>query len=420
MLYGLLFVLIVLSGFFSSSETSMMSLNRYRLRHLTKKDHHGAKRASALLERPDRLIGIILIGNNLVNIFATIVATIIAERLYGPAGVAAVGLILTFVILIFAEVTPKTIAALYPEKVAFPFSLVLKPLLTILSPFVTMVNFFSNNLIRMLGVDPEKTSDESLTPDELRTVVRESGHMVSPRFRNMLINILDLEGMTVEDIMVPRNEIVGLDLDKDMEELLDDICNSEFTRMPVYKEDINNIVGLLHMKKAARMMQKDILLMDKASITDNMRDPYFVPESTPLNIQLLNFQKERRRIGIVVDEYGDVQGLVTLEDLLEEIVGEFTTNLTPDSSEIKPQSDGSVIIDCSANIRDINRTLHWELSMEGPKTLNGLITEHLGNIPGNNIGFTIGDYCFETLELDDNRIKTVKAFEKNRTRPLFH
>jgi len=419
-LFATLAVLILLSGFFSSSETSMMSLNRYRLRHLIKKNHKGAKRASNLLERPDRLIGIILIGNNLVNILASSIATVLALRYFGDAGIAVATFCLTFVILIFAEVTPKTLAALYPEVIAFPASFILKPLLKLFYPFVVAVNSISNGLLKMFGVNPEKSNDDHLTHDELRTVVHESGKLISPRYRKMLLNILDLEGMTVEDIMIPRNEIVGLDLSKDIKTLLKEIGQCDYTRLPVYNEDINNIIGLLHMKKVTRFMKKGELPTDKLCITDNMREPYFVPESTPLNVQLMNFQKERRRIGIVVDEYGDVQGLVTLEDLLEEIVGEFTTRIEEQSDDIKRQADGSVIIDCSTNIRDINKSLQWELATDGPKTLNGLITDHLGSIPHNSIGFSIDNYCFETLEMSDNKIKSVRAFERNRTRSLFH
>ncbi len=418
-LFSILALLILLSGFFSSSETSMMSLNRYRLRHLSKKNHKGAQRSSNLLERPDRLIGVILIGNNLVNIFATIIFTLIAQRLFGDAGLFAAGLILTLIILIFAEITPKTMAALYPEKVAFPASFILVPLLKLLYPLVWLANAISNGLLKMFRINPEKSNDDLLTPEELRTVVRESGQLISPRYRNMLVNILDLEDMTVEDIMIPRNEIEGLDINKDLDELMKQIGRAEYTRLPVYDDDINNIIGLLHMKKVTRFMKDGQLPTDKTCITDNMRDAYFIPESTPLNIQLLNFQKEKRRIGIVVDEYGDVQGLVTLEDILEEIVGEFTTNMTDDSEDIKRYADGTVLIDCSANIRDINRLLRWNLATDGPKTLNGLITEHLGSIPDHTTGFSIGDYCFETVEVMDNKIKNVKAFERNKTQSLF-
>jgi len=416
----ILAILILLSAFFSATETSMMALNRYRLRHLINKNHRGAKRASKLLEHPDKLLGILLLGNTLVNLLASSLATLLALKLYGDAGVAIATFVLIFVVLIFAEVMPKTVAALYPEAVAFPASLILPPLLKIFYPIVWAVNTFANGLLRLCRINPKKVDDSHLTPDELRTVVRESGKFISPRYRSMLLNILDLEGMTVEDIMIPRNEITGLNLSKNLATLLKEIGRSEFTHMPVYNEDINKIVGILHMKKVMGFMKNGELPTDKVCITDNMAEAYFVPESTPLNVQLLNFQKEKRRIGVVVNEYGDVQGLVTLEDILEEIVGEFTTNIDEDIEEISRQPDGSVLIDCSANLRDINRTLHWHLPTKGPKTLNGLALEYLGDIPDNNVGFAIGNYCFETVEIDENRVKSVKAFERHKNISQVH
>lgn len=408
----ILALLLFISAFFSVAEISMMALNRYRLKHLINKNHRGAKRASKLLERPDQLLSVILIGNNLANTFITIVATILTQHYFGNTGVFIVGIVVTIAILIFCEVTPKTLAALHPEAVAFPISFILLPLLRIFYPFVWFINSFSNGLLRLIGVNPLKIKEEHLTPDELRSVVRESGNLISPRYRSMLINILDLEGMTVEDIMIPRNDITGLNLSKDLNILLKEIGRSEFTHMPVYNDDINNIIGILHMKKVMSFMKNGELPKDKSCITHNMAEAYFVPESTQLNIQLLNFQKSKRRIGIVVDEYGDVQGLVTLEDILEEIVGEFTTNIDEDIEEISRQPDGSVLIDCSANLRDINRTLHWHLPLKGPKTLNGLVIEHLGDIPDNSVGFVIDDYFFETVEIGDNRVISVKAFER--------
>jgi Mg2+/Co2+ transporter CorB len=406
--------LLLLSAFFSAAETSMMALNRYRLRHLINKNHRGARRASQLLERPDQLLSVILIGNNLAITFITIVATILTQHYFGNTEVFIVGIAVTAIILIFGEVTPKTLAALHPEAIAYPCSFILLPLLRIFYPFVWFINAFSNGLLRLIGVNPRKTKEDHLTHDELRSVVRESGNFISPRYRSMLLNILDLEGMTVEDIMIPRNEITGLNLSKDINTLLKEIGRSEFTHMPVYNDDINNIIGILHMKKVMGFMKNGALPKDKSCITENMAAAYFVPESTALNIQLMNFQKEKRRIGIVVDEYGDVQGLVTLEDILEEIVGEFTTNIDENIEEILRQPDGSVFIDCSANLRDINRALHWHLPTNGPKTLNGLVIEYLGDIPDSSVGFVIGDYYFETVEIGDNRVKSVKAFAQKK------
>lgn len=419
-LWGILLLLITLSAFFSSAETSMMALNRYRLKHLINKKHRGAQRAARLLERPDQLLSVILIGNNLVNTFITIVATILTQHYFGNTGVVLVGIAITVVILIFGEVTPKTFAALHPEAIAFPISFILLPLIKIAYPFAWFINATSNLLLRLFRADPNKTREDHLTQDELRTVVRESGKFISPRYRSMLLNILDLDGITVEDIMIPRGDIVGLDISKDLDTLLMEVSLGGFTRLPVYNEDINNIIGILHVKQLLHFMKSGNMPTDKSCFTENMQPPYFVPESTPLNIQLINFQKEKHRIGIVVDEYGDVQGIVTLEDILEEIVGEFTTHIEDDIDEVRRQADGSVIIDCAATIRDINRTLHWQLPVDGPKTLNGLITEKLGTIPDNSICFEISGYCFETIEIDNNRIKSVKAFERSKTLPLFH
>lgn len=418
-LFGVLFLLIILSAFFSSSETSLMALNRYRLKHLINKNHRGAKRAARLLERPDQLLSVILIGNNLVNTFLTIIATILTQRYFGNTGVVLVGLGITVVILIFGEVTPKTFAALHPETIAYPVSIILLPLIKITYPFAWFINALSNAILQLLRANPQHKKEDHLTHDELRTVVRESGALISPRYRSMLLNILDLEGITVEDIMIPRGDIVGLDLSKDLDSLLLEISQGGFTRLPIYSEDINNIVGILHVKQLLQFMKSGEMPEDKSCITENMQPPYFVPESTPLNIQLINFQKDKHRIAIVVDEYGEVQGIVTLEDILEEIVGEFTTHIEDDIDEVKRQADGSIIIDCAATIRDVNRTLHWLLPTDGPKTLNGLITEKLSTIPDNAICFEIGDYCFETVEIGDSRVKTVKAFERSKTLPLF-
>ncbi len=410
-LFGILAILIVLSGFFSSSETGMMSLNRYRLKHLAKKQHKGAQRAAELLERPDRLIGVILIGNNLVNNFAAALTTVIAIRLYGEGAIAPASVLLTLAVLIFSEVTPKTIAALYPEKIAFPASLILKPLLFVLYPAVWLVNALSNALAKLFGVDPSKASNsEHLRPEELRTVVDEHGDLIPDQHQGMLLNVLDLEKATVEDIMIPRNEVMGLDLEDSIPKILKQIRNSEHTRLPVYEGDINNIVGILHLRNAARFIHGSDESVTHEAIRRFSRQPYFVPESTPLHTQLMNFQKEKRRIALVVDEYGDVQGIITLEDLLEEIVGDFTTNTAEEQSEeISLLSDGWYQIEGAASIRDINRHLEWQMPTDGPKTLNGLMMEYLESIPSGPISCNIGLYRFEILEVTNKRIEKLKV-----------
>ncbi len=402
----LLGFLIVLSAFFSSSETSMMALNRYRLRHLVKKNHRAATLASNLLERPDRLIGVILIGNNFVNILASAIATIIAVKLWGDAGIAIATGLLTLVILIFAEVTPKTLAALHPEKVAFPASYVLKPLLRIFYPLVWLINMITNNLLKVFGVRPDQLGNDHLSTEELRTLVHEAGALIPKRNQSMLLGVLELEEVTVNDIMIPRNEVEGIDLDQPISQILEQLSTTQHTRLPIYYGEINQIVGLLHMRNLAQLIQRGEVTKD--SILKVSRDPYFVPESTPLQTQLLNFQKQSRRIGIVVDEYGDVEGIVTLEDILEEIVGELSEENNDLVEDIHPQDDGSYFIDGGAYVRDINRALQWQLPTDGPKTLNGLINETLESLPDANICLVIGEYRLETLQIQDKFIKTVR------------
>lgn len=417
-LIGALCVLVLLSAFFSSSETAMMALNRYRLRHLEKQGNRAAIRAAALLRRPDRLIGVILIGNNFINVLAASIATLIALKLYGgtdkeEAALGIATLLLTIIVLVFSEVTPKTIAATRPQMIAFPASFILRPLLFCLYPLVWSINSVSNFLAKLLGVDtiPSKNHAD-LHPDELKTVLDEAGGLIPQQHQSMLLNILDLENATVEDIMIPRNEVIGLNLDNPVSELLEQIRTSEYTRLPVFEGDINHVVGFLHLRQASRFIVGADHDITHEHIRQQLMDAYFVPEGTPLNTQLLNFQKKRRRIALTVDEYGDVQGLITMEDLLEEIVGEFTTNLAEDALEdIKPLEDGWYAIDGSASIRDINKALSWKLPSDGPKTLNGLMMEHLEIIPKGHISFMIGSYRFETQALSTTMIE--KARVKN-------
>jgi Mg2+/Co2+ transporter CorB len=407
LLYSVLVVLILLSGFFSSSETGMMSLNRYRLKHLRKQNHRGARRASKLLDRPDRLIGLILIGNNAVNILASAIATVIAIRLWGDAGIAIATISLTLVILVFAEITPKTIAALHPERIAFPASVILLPLMKVMYPVVWLVNSVTNGLLRLLGVDPSTAKEEHVSSEELRTIVTEAGALIPPRHRGMLLNILDLEEVSVDDVMVPRNEVYGIDLDDSDEEILRCAQASNHTRLPVWRDDINNIVGVLHMRNISRIIDKQGL--DRDALEREMDKPYFIPESTPLHTQLVHFQKNKLRLAIVVDEYGEVMGIVALEDILEEIVGEFTSRMGDDNETIFAQRDGSYIIAGNANLREVNKSLSWELPTDGPKTLSGLILEYLESFPDGNAGLAIADYRFEILELQGNVIQAVRA-----------
>jgi Mg2+/Co2+ transporter CorB len=405
-LFGALVVLIVLSGFFSGSETSMMALNRYRLRHLAQQRHRGARLASALLERPDRLIGLILLGNNFVNILASSLATIIALRLAGEAGIAIATGLLTLVILIFAEVAPKTLAVLHPERLAFLASYALTPLLKLFYPLVWTINWIANGLLAVVGVPSDRVDREKLTSDELRTVVNEAGSMISQRYIRMLLSILDLEKVSVDDIMVPRNEIDGIDLEDSENNILEQLASSQHTLLPVYRGDIDTIVGVLHLRRVVAELKYASL--SKERLLGWAQEPYFVPAGTPLDTQLRNFQRHQRRIGLVVDEYGDIQGLVALEDILEEIVGEFTTDPAAQISDVFSQADGSYLIDASASIRDLNRTMHWELPVDGPKTLNGLILEYLETIPQAGTSLLIAGYPVEVVQTKENAVKTVR------------
>ncbi|MEM7691343.1 MAG: HlyC/CorC family transporter [Pseudomonadota bacterium] len=407
LLFAVLAALVLMSGFFSSSETGMMSLNRYRLKHLRKQNHRGANRASKLLERPDRLIGLILIGNNLVNIAASSIATVIAIRLYGDAGIVISTILLTIVILIFAEVTPKTIAALHPERIAFPASVILLPLLSVLKPAVAAVNYVSNGLLRLLGFDPGETGRDRVSQEELRTIVTDPDAMSPQRHKGMLVNILDLEAVSVDDIMVPRNEFYGIDLDDSDEVIIRTILNSNHTVLPVWRSDSNNVEGVLHLRNVGPILEQGGLC--RTALVNALDKPYFIPESTQLHIQLRNFQQKKTRLALVVDEYGDVIGLVAVADILEEIVGEFTSNLNDHADEIYPQRDGSFVIDGGASVRDVNKTLKWELPTQGPKTVSGMVLEYLESFPDGNAGLQIGKYRLEILELEGNVVRAIRG-----------
>lgn len=386
-----------------------MSLNRYRLRHLADQGHAGAKRAYKLLKEPDRLIGLILLGNNLVNILVTQLATFIGLRLFGDAGIALATGILTLLLLIFAEVAPKTLGALHSEKFAFPAAFIYVPLLKIVYPLVWLINLFANGLLSLLGVPTQAVQGHALSHEELKAVVNEAGSLIHSQHQDILLRVLDMEQASVQDIMVPRAEIDGIDLEESIEEIEQTLRRAQFTRMPVYRGNINNIVGYLHMRRIIDELTNDTLT--KEAIEEHMRSPYFIPESTSLTQQLLNFKKERRRHAMVVDEYGDIVGLVTMEDLLGEIVGEFSydSNLSPD---IQAQADGSFIVDGSTTVREINRSLKTELPVDGPRTINGLVLEHLEFIPDAPTSVLIARYPIEITKVADNAISTVRILPR--------
>ena len=408
-LIGLLALLLILSACFSGSETALMSLNRYQLRHKARQGHRGAQFAERLLQRPDRVISLILLGNNLVNFSAASLTALVAFRLGGEPAVALGTVILTLVVLVFSETAPKTAAAMHPERWAFPASLVYYPLLKITYPLVWLTNAAANIVLFLFGVRASDSELQALTREELRTVVHEAGGRISSRYRQMLISILDLEKVTVDDVMVPHNEIVGIDLDDESEEIERIIAESDHTRLPVYRDSIDNVVGVLHMRNLANLARHEFVPEDLVGLVD---EPYFVPEGTPLSTQLVQFQRSRQRIALVVDEYGDIQGIVTLEDILEEIVGEFTTDPGDAVEDIVKVAPNAWIVDGSANIRELNRSQDWELPTEGPKTINGLILEMLETIPEPSTCVKIAGYPIEIIASDDNRVRTVRVGER--------
>lgn len=407
-LFSLLILLLIISGYFSGSETGMMSLNRYKLRHLANQGHRGAKRVEKLLARPDRLIGLILIGNNLVNILASAIATIIGMRLYGDLGVAIATGALTLVVLVFSEVTPKTLATIYPERVSYLSSIVLNVLMKVLYPLVWFVNGITNGFLLLLGLKVDNMNSSKLNSAELRTIVDEAGGLIPRRHQDMLLSILDLENVTVEDLMVPRSDIAAININDDWKSITRQLIHSAHGRIVLYRDTIDEVVGMLRVREAYRlMMEKNDF--SKANLLRAADEVYFIPEATPLNTQLLKFQRNKERIGLIVDEYGDIQGLITLEDILEEIVGEFTTSIAPTlAEEVTSQADGSLLIEGSANIRDLNKSLNWSLPTDGPRTLNGLILEQLEDIPDSQLSIEVAGHQMVIMDVSDNMIKLVK------------
>ncbi|HEV2321028.1 MAG TPA: HlyC/CorC family transporter [Gammaproteobacteria bacterium] len=407
-LFGVVALCLLLSAFFAGSETALMSLNRYRLRHLARAGHHGAIVAERLLRRPDRLIGLMRLGDTLANVIATSLTTLIALRLGGDKFVAVAGGVLILCLLIFSEITPKTLAALYPERFGFPAAFIYVPLLKLCYPLVWVVNVFTNGLLWLIGVRSGSLPLHSMSSEELRSVVTEAGGLIPKRHQRMLLSILDLEKITVEDIMVPRNEITGIDIEQDWDDIRTQLSSSQHTRLPVYEGDIDNILGFVHARQVLHLLSREDA--GKDDLKGILREAYFVPAGTSLQRQLLNFQTARRRIGLVVDEYGDIRGLVTLEDILEEIVGEFTTDPAAQYRDIYKESETSYLVNGSATVRELNRAMQLKLSTDGPKTLNGLILEFLETIPPTGTAFKLGGYSFEVVQTTGNAVKTIRLF----------
>lgn len=371
--------MVVISAYFSGSETGMMTLNRYRLRHMAKQGNRSAKRVEKLLRKPDRLISLVLIGNNLVNILASALGTIVGMRLYGDAGVAIATGVLTFVVLVFAEVLPKTIAALYPEKVAYPSSFLLAPLQILMMPLVWLLNAITRMLMRMMGIKTDIVVSGSLSKEELRTIVHESRSQISRRNQDMLLSVLDLEKMTVDDIMVPRSEIIGIDINDDWKSILRQLSHSPHGRIVLYRDSLDDAISMLRVREAWRLMSEKKSSPKKPCCAPRTRS--ILSRKVRPQHAVGEVSAQQKKVGLVVNEYGDIQGLVTVEDILEEIVGDFTTSMSPTlAEEVTPQNDGSVIIDGTANVREINKAFNWHLPEDDARTVNGVILEALEEI----------------------------------------
>lgn len=405
-----LVVLLILSGFFSLSETSMMAINRYRLRHLAKQGHRGARLTIKLLDKTDRLLGVILLGNNLLNTAsATLVAVIVATLFAHDDFALFLGTIaVTFAILVFSEITPKVIAAAYPERIALASSYVLTPLLVICYPVVWFVNLFVRGLLVLFRLKPQDELQQKISTEELRTLVLEGGHFIQNKHQSILLNLFDLEKITVDDVIVPRNQIEAINLDTDDDIIHAQLLTCHHTRLPVYRERMDNIVGIVHVRKVLNQMQSGKITA--AGLEKVMRKPYFIPSGTSLFSQLQLFQENQKRVGLVVDEYGEWLGLVTLEDIIEEIIGEFTTQAPTQASAFIKEPDGSVIVEGSTLLRELNRKLGFKFPLDGPKTLNGLILEYFEDIPEAGTGLNISGYPMEILQTKHRIVKTVKIF----------
>ncbi len=405
-LVSILIILLIFSAFFAGTETALMRLNRYKLKHQVRAGNRAAKIIDNLLKKPDMLIGLILLGNNLVNFTAVALVTMIALKMGGESSVAIATLILTVFVLIFCDAAPKTLAALYPERLAFPSAFIYYPLMIISYPVVRLISALSNGLLWIIGVRTDDAKESSINNDELRTIVHEAGTLITRNYRSMLLNILDLEKVTVDDVMVPHTEVLGIDIQDDISEIREVIINSEHTLLPVFRENINQVFGIIHLRKLANLSGKN--LFQKKDIEKLSFEPYFIQEGVSLNTQLIEFRRSKQRFALVVDEYGDIQGIVTMADILEEIVGEFTTDPTNKNEEFRKESDNCFLVNGNANIRDLNKALNWKIPSSNAKTINGLILEHLGDIPEPKTRINISDYSLEVIAGNENFIHSVR------------
>jgi Mg2+/Co2+ transporter CorB len=412
---GALALLLLISGFFSIAETSLMSLNRYRLRHLVKEGHRGARLASALLAKTDKLLGVILLCNNFANAASATLVTVIVVELFGEGEWALMlgTLAVTFAILVFSEISPKVIAAAHPEKIGIFCSYILYPLLKVLYPVVWFVNLFVGALLRILGVRVNfEESTQSLTMEELRSIVTDAGHFLPKKHRAILLNLFDLEKISVDDVMTAHTLVESIDFDSPLDDILQHISSSHHTRLPVRQGEQEEIIGILHVRKIISQLRSlhQGSDLNKEALLEVMSDPYFIPSGTPLFTQIQQFQENQQRIALVVDEYGEFKGLVTLEDILEEVIGDFTTQSPSRLGSYRQEKDGSWLVDGSSTLRDLNKKLNLHLPVDGPRTLNGLILEHFEDIPESNTSFKVGTHVIEIVQTQDRVVKSVKIF----------
>ena len=407
-LFSVLAMLLLVSGFFSVAETSMMALNRYRLTHLVKQGHRGARLTQSLLDRMDRLLGVILLGNNLVNAASAVLVAEISIRLFGEGELtlAIATLAVTFFILVFSEITPKVIGATYPERLALPAAYVLTPLLRVAYPIVWFVNLFVQGLLKLMFIRPKTDSEGHLSMQELRTLVLEGGKFIPKKHQSIFLNLFELEDLTVDDTMTPRGQIESLDLADDVDELRNKLATAHHTRLVVCEGGLDKVVGILHVRKVLNATRREQI--DVEGLRAILREPYFVPEGTPLLDQLTNFQENQRHVGLVVDEYGEILGLVTLKDILEEIVGEFTSQAIGSAARFHKEADGSVIADGACSLRVLNRKAGYDFPLEGPKTINGLLLEQLEDIPESGTTIALGGHPVEILQVQNRMVKVVR------------
>ena len=407
-LFIILFILLLLSAFLSGSETSLMSVNRYKLKHRFRSGEKSAEKVNFLVTNPDKTLGLILLLNNFVNILASAISTLIAVQLYGQAGVAISVFVLTIIILIFAEVTPKTFAALYPDKIAYPISWIFYLLMKVFYPLVVVINFLSKLLLRVFGIKSEYVNQELLTKDEIKLIVKESSERIPKSHEDMIVNMLDLEKVKIEDAMIPRGELIAVDIESDKDQITQSILKCKHTRIPIYRRELNKLLGFLHKRKIIEMLVEGNITKEK--IIDNINPPYFIPEDTSLTSQLIEFKKERKRIGFVVDEYGDVKGVVTLDDILEEIVGDYKN--TNKENGIRKINDKIYLVEGTVQVREINKILNWKIPEDVAKTINGFILESLENIPSKGVIFDRNGYSFEIMDVSNNFVNNVKVIKR--------